>query len=94
MLLTTIIIISLFCNGLYVITGERMILEKFDLWLQLTLPEIIYKPLLGCIKCMASIWGTVICFILLPFDLNLIYLIPIACVSASALNAILYEFYE
>ena len=104
-LLPTIIIISLFCNGLHVITRPGMLFDFFDRWLYaLIFPKRseditklhtqLYKPLLGCIKCMASVWGIVICLLVLPFTAHLFIQIPVACIAASALNAVVYQLYE
>ena len=110
-MLQLIIIISLFCNGLHIITREGQIfygLRTFIEDLLFTklaakipvtawykdLPTFIYKPLMGCIKCMASFWGIVISLIVLYLNINLLWQIPIICISASALNAIFYQLYE
>ena len=98
-LLQTIIITSLFCNGLQIVTGPGMLfdfvthkLEEVTLLHPRT--EIIYKPLLGCIKCMASVWGIVISLLLLPVTPMLIIKIPIICICSSALNVVIYGLYE
>ena len=104
-MLQTIIIISLFCNGLYIVTRPGMLLEFFDRWLyQIIFPDRsedikplhtqLYKPILGCIKCMASVWGVAISLILLPFSISLLFQIPLMCICASALNAVIYQLYE
>lgn len=48
--------------------------------------EKIYKPLLGCIVCMGSIWG-ILGGLLFGVEL---YIIPILCVLVAALNGIIY----
>ncbi len=55
-LLINIVITSLACCGLYLITEPnyigfpiRQLLKK--------LPDLIYSPLLGCITCMGSVYG-------------------------------------
>ena len=104
-MLQTIIIISIFCNGLHIVTRQGMLLEFVDRWLYKLIfpgqPEDIqrwhtqlYKPVLGCIKCMASVWGVVICLCLLPYSVALLFQVPVACICASALNAILFQLYE
>ena len=59
--------------------------ERKIYWKREWLGEV-YKPLLGCIVCMGSIWG-VLGGLLFGLDL---YLIPILCVLVAALNAIIY----
>ena len=48
--------------------------------------EYIYKPLLGCIVCMGSIWGVLGGFLLLGVSL---WLIPFAFIVA-AMNGVIY----
>ena len=110
-MLQLIIIISLYCNGLHIITREgqlfyplRTFIEDL-LFVKLAgaipatawykqLPTFVYKPLMGCIKCMASFWGIVISLTVLNLNLNLLWQIPLICISASALNAVIYQLYE
>jgi len=104
-ILQIVLIISLFCNGLYIITRPGMLFEFLDRWLyQLIFPKRsqdikpfhtqLYKPILGCIKCMASVWGIFICLVMLKFSPALLFQIPVICICASALNAILFQLYE
>lgn len=99
-LLQVIVITSLFCNGLKVATEENMVLSFIREWLNKYLlyeeagefkPRKIYYPLLYCVKCMPSIYGTAIALILLPLTPSLIYQIPIAIVCSSALSAVIYS---
>jgi hypothetical protein len=109
-MIATIIIISLFCNGIYLATREGMILyflhDKYldkakgffrsdgeIEWIYKgnTLLKFIYKPLFGCLPCMASIWGTVAYFGL-GNSFNWDYpIIIIGCVCVNKLIQVIYE---
>lgn len=52
-----------------------------------------YYPLLYCIKCMPSVYGTLICLLLLPFGAHLLYAIPVVVVCSVALASILHTQY-
>ena len=93
-----ILIISLFCNGLYIITAPGMLLNFLRNYLEaLTFhhPKFVYtyKPLLGCIKCMASVWGIVLCLFFLNPGWYMLWYIPVVCICSSALNAVIYHLY-
>lgn len=49
---------AFFIVGLYEASEAGGILEKPHDFLERNLPEIIYKPILGCVYCMASVWGS------------------------------------
>ena len=46
----------------------------------------IWKPLLGCLPCMASFWGTIIYSLFVGFSFEALYQLPILILSASGLN--------
>lgn len=52
-----LIICSLLIFGIWNAFNPDFIFEKADGWLKKRLPDIIYKPLIGCHICMASVWG-------------------------------------
>lgn len=54
----------------------------------------LYYPILYCIKCMPSIYGTAIAFLLFPFTLHLLYQIPLVIFCSVTLNCIFYQMYE
>jgi hypothetical protein len=65
-MLLTAILCSLFCSGLWSVTKYEtdgngniygLILAPLGKYAHEHLPQYIYKPLLGCINCMASFWG-------------------------------------
>lgn len=41
--------------GIYLATGEDMILSRPAMWLEYRLPEYWLKPVFGCPTCMASL---------------------------------------
>lgn len=57
----------------------------------LKLKYFIGKPLIGCITCMASVWGAAIFLSLNDFDL--VKLI-INCISASFIQTFIWELYK
>lgn len=98
------IITAMLVNGLQIITGDRMVFEFVKKWLDKrfivqrvdkTAPDVakIYYPILYCIKCMPSLYGTIICLLFLPFTWHLIYLIPVVCICSSALASIIHSQY-
>ena len=53
--------------------------------------EYAYKPLLGCVVCMGSVWG-VISFTLFTLLISPLswFLLPVFCICVSAMNGIIY----
>jgi hypothetical protein len=47
---------SAVCVGAHVAMQNRMILHFYYEWIR-KLPLILFKPLGGCLPCMASVWG-------------------------------------
>lgn len=102
-LLGAIICSSLVCLGLYLATGEGMILEGVAKWLDDTterglLPSWVSKPLLLCPLCMASIWGTKTYWALqlaigAGVTWQAIVLWPISIIATVALNGFLHLVY-
>ena len=95
-----IVLTALTVNGVDIATGENMLLEPFKKWLKSKLtpkgilePYKIYKPLIGCVKCMPSIYGTVICLLILPFGVDLIWQMPIVILSSSTVATIINQNY-
>jgi len=54
-----IILQGLFINGVYESFQEGMVLSPVKKFLSLFISEFFQLPLFGCIRCMASWWGTV-----------------------------------
>jgi len=95
-----IVLTALTVNGVDIATGENMLLEPFKNWLKFKLtpntglyPLKIYKPIIGCVKCMPSIYGTVICLLILPFGVDLIWQLPIVILSSSTVATIINQNY-
>lgn len=95
-----IILTALAVNGVNIASGEGMILFTVKKWLKKALtrqcqvePMAIYKPLIGCVKCMPSIYGTIICLCFLPLTPHLLYIIPIVILCSSTLATIIHSLY-
>lgn len=91
--LAEIFITSLFCLGLYQSAEPGFILEKLHTLFE-KLPVWLYRPLLGCPYCMASLWGSVIFWALEyinGFDRLDFVRWPIVCVACVYLNGLLHE---
>lgn len=54
-----VIVQGLIINGIKESMNEGMILDKFGKWLKKTLGEYWFAPFGGCIRCMASVYGTI-----------------------------------
>lgn len=94
MIFAVIILTALCVNGLNIATGEAMILAPVKKFLLDKIgTKLIYKPLIGCVRCMPSIYGTALCFIFFPISLHLLYLIPIVILSSSTVATIIHSLY-
>lgn len=103
-ILTKIFIISMFCVGLKKMTEEDMILHGVERWLDKRIKsDLAYKPLIGCVYCYASLWGSLIYWILSiygyreMFYFQLLCLWPVVCICCVFLNGVLYgilKFFE
>lgn len=54
----------------------------------------VYYPILYCIRCMPSLYGTVIVLLVLPLSPALLWQLPIIIVSSIATSTIIYNLYE
>lgn len=89
-----IILTALFVNGLNIASQEGMILETTKKFLLEKIGTMkIYKPLIGCVRCMPSIYGSIICLLFLPFHVELIYEIPVVIACSSTLATIIHSQY-
>ena len=89
-----IVFTSLAVNGLTIATGEKMLLEPVFLWLRKKIGERkIFKPIIGCVKCMPSIYGTILCILMLPITINLIWQIPLVIACSSTVATIINQQY-
>jgi len=111
-MITSLIIMSLFCNGWYLITRPNMILfyihkkyvqaiggdftgDGFEIWYE-NKPfwKWLYKPLFGCVTCMASIWGSIAYWSIYSWNLGSLQFYPVAIIATSALNLIINRIYD
>lgn len=96
-----IIIVSLACVGLRVSMGHGMLLhflqQVYDR--ASTRIKFVLKPVIGCVTCMASVWGLLGVGVWASFDTNLKLTMIIACTpfflfAVAGLNTLLWYFYE
>lgn len=74
--ITHLIICSLFIFGIWNAFNPGFIFERADELLDKHLPEIIYKPLIGCHICMASVWGSAYYFLFVGVDYGVLVFVP------------------
>lgn len=74
--ITHVILASLFILGIWKAADRGMILEKFDYWAADNLPDILYKPLIGCAICMSSLYGSAYYFVMIGIDWHVLIFIP------------------
>jgi len=89
-LFSCIVLTAFFVNGIYIATAPNMLLEPVKNWLKRHIGEQkIYKPLIGCVRCMPSVYGTIIALIYLPHTPDLIYQIPLVIACSSTLATLI-----
>jgi hypothetical protein len=75
--------------------GNYCIVQFYKEYPVYVLPKYIRKPLLECIKCMASVWGTLIYWpvvlVVFPFHIAMIPIWVLFCFSLSFLNTFFYN---
>lgn len=87
-----ILVISLFCVGLYIVTHDFFLFLKLDEFENKLIKEytelwLLFKPLLGCVTCMASVWSFV-------FVQKISIEFVVTAFSVAFLNTILYRIYQ
>lgn len=85
---------SLFIWGVNCVFSEDHLLERQGEWMFENLPEWLYKPLIGCAACMASVWGTIGYVLHDPFFPKLsgqILLWPVYCTCLCGFNFLLIK---
>lgn len=93
-LIQIIIITALFVNGLSISTDSGMIFEHVKAWIKSKIGERkIYKPIIGCVRCMPSIYGTIIYLLMMPIDINIVWQLPIVIVASVSLSAVINSQY-
>lgn len=95
-LLFEILFISLFCNGLALISSEGYVLYGFKSWMNETFHEehklrFIYNPVIGCVVCYASFWGSIIYWVLAEPTLYSLLLCPFVIIASSGVNLFIYN---
>lgn len=91
--LTCILLTALSVNGLSIATDPGMILEPLKIWVKSKLGDKWSKPVISCVKCMPSVYGTIICLLILPCTFALLWQIPLVILSASTLATIINQNY-
>jgi hypothetical protein len=86
-LLVTVVVISLSIVGLYAATLNGMILYRPAQWLKGHLPLWVWKPVGGCMICMASVWSVV------AWGLGACCIVelPVVVLMVAGLNALFYR---
>lgn len=93
-LLHVIIITALFVNGLSISTDTGMIFEHVKAWIKSKIGKRkIYKPIIGCVRCMPSIYGTIIYLLLIPIGISILWQLPIVIVASVALSSVINSQY-
>lgn len=87
--LLLILCTMLWIQGFNCLFSEGHLLEKVGDWMFGNLPEVIYKPTVGCPMCMSSLHGTVAYLI---FANTGIYLWPVFCICLCGLNYVISKF--
>lgn len=81
-MLETVIIISLICIGVHMLTAKGMIFHKFAKALQYTMQDSkfswVLEPLFACPPCMASVW-TLISWVYMDYSFDLIPVMLAVC---------------
>lgn len=55
-----IVITSLCINFIWLLFNvEDMLFYNLGVWLKSNLPDAMLQPVISCVACMASIWGTI-----------------------------------
>jgi hypothetical protein len=93
-MINCIILTALFVNGLSISTDSGMIFEHVKAWIKSKIGERkIYKPIIGCVRCMPSIYGTIIYLLMMPIDINIVWQLPIVIVASVSLSAVINSEY-
>jgi hypothetical protein len=97
-LMLTILFISAFINGLFISMDEGMVLNPYLKWLEKKLVKktcsgvkyhFLYKPLGGCLACMASIFGSIAWWAISPFTIQNLMMWPLVVVALVFTNLLL-----
>jgi len=90
-----IFLISLFCVAIRKITDEGMVFYPVKEWLNRVIKsEVILSPLINCVYCFASFWGSVAYVLLTHFILSQHINCAewaFCCICAAPLNGFLWN---
>lgn len=86
-----VFITALFIWGVYCLFSDGHIFSKFGDWAYNHWPDWIYKPIIGCSACMASVWGTLAYFT--AFYQGILLWVPF-CICICGLNFIIIRLYD
>lgn len=98
--LLAVLVTSLWCIGLHTVAVKLIIEEVMGTDIEMfwdgspELPrwkKLIYKPLWACPACMASLWGTLIFWIVFPY-MGILLWIPF-CICLCGLNFVIGQFF-
>lgn len=73
---------SMWCLGIFGLFYPGMILGDVGDYLAVNISKWVFKPTIGCMPCMASVWGLIIYMNVMYGELGSLFLIPfIICLS-------------
>lgn len=93
-LIVLLIVNSLYCVGLWLATGEDMILERPAMWLSERVPEFWLKPVFGCPTCMASLHSILPFWLYSPFTVESVLLYIIYVPALATLNSLIAQRFD
>lgn len=88
-----IFITSLFIFGLNCLFSEGYLFHKAGEWMAENMHEWLYKPLIGCSVCMASIWGSLVYLSVFVYEFGL-WLWPVFCICLCGFNYMILRLYQ
>jgi hypothetical protein len=98
--LIELLTISLFCNALLLLREEGFPLCFIDKYIDKLCEKghkwilIPYSPILGCVTCMSSLWGTLGYWYYVGFTMESFIELPITIIICAFLNTLIYEIFR
>ncbi|MFT4203491.1 MAG: hypothetical protein QM610_06205 [Chitinophagaceae bacterium] len=80
----------------HILVGPGMLLEKVNDWAQLHLPPWLYKPIIGCEKCVAgqwALWSYIAVFDRYDWKWHMLFTL-LAIFLADIVTKIYYKFFD
>lgn len=93
-LIVLLVVNALYCVGVWLATGEDMILERPELWLSERVPEFWLKPVFGCPTCMASLHSILPFWLYSPFTVESVLLYIIYVPALATLNSLIAQRFD